>query len=80
MYELIDAQMTNGFEEKALTYIRFDANFRREVIDAVSTSELVMLDALDATDWIPAGSMVGFGPQELQSGAHSYVATQYTAR
>lgn len=82
MYELLDAQMTNGIAEKMMTYIKFDKRFRREVIDVISMSEHVMMDCLDAPDWIPGGSMVGFAPKELQSGATetTYVATRYTVR
>ena len=82
MYELLDAQMTNGIAEKMLTYVKFDKNFRTQVVDVVSMSEPVMMDSLDAPDWIPAGSMVGFAPKELQSGTvgTTYVATRYTVR
>ena len=82
MYELLGAQMTNGFAEKMLSYVKFDQKFRAQVVDAVSLSEPVMMDALDAPEWIPAGSMVGFAPKELQSGADgvTYVATRYTVR
>ena len=82
MYELIDAQMTNGNAEKMLTYVKFDRNFRTKVVDVVSMSEPVMMDSLDAPDWIPSGSMIGFAPTELQSGAEgvTYVATRYTVR
>lgn len=82
MYELIEAQMTNGIAEKMLTYVKFDKNFRTQVVDAVSLSEHFMMDSLDAPDWIPSGSMIGFAPKVLESGAAdtTYVATRYTVR